>query len=73
MDAVVQHLHVVTLYLYFEEEGGRGPIFCCSSSDKGMALSPPGSSPRTPSPAATALLMLLERTLQGPPQAGSKS
>jgi hypothetical protein len=43
MDAAVQHLHVVTLYLYFEEEGGHDPVVCCSASGTGMAPSPPSS------------------------------
>jgi hypothetical protein len=73
MDAAVQNLRIVALYLYFEEEVGHDPVFCCSASVTGMAPLLPGSLPPNPSSAATALLILSERTLPGPPQAGSKS
>jgi hypothetical protein len=84
MDAAVQHLCVVMLYLYFEEEGGHDPVICCSASGIGMAPSTPGSPPQNPSLIATSLLMS-ERMLPSlslllgpaarpvPPQAGLKS
>jgi hypothetical protein len=63
MDAAVQHLRVVMLYLYFEEEGGHDPVICCSTSGIGMAPSTPGSLPQNLSLTATSLLMLSERML----------
>jgi hypothetical protein len=43
MDVAVQHIRIVTLYLYFEEAGGHDPVFCYSASGTGMAPSPPAA------------------------------